>query len=135
MLRDERANRLLRGRTIEIELTKTVRNTLRAFIRLFIRNELRISKQPVLEIINTNLRCFLVANRTKMARDFESALVRFLDDGAQFSARDVHVGFERSGAEVSPVIYELARIVGSSKRVHHGREGTNSFEIRRRDVH
>src|ERR1043166_2148699 len=55
ILRNERANRLLRRGAVQIELPETVLDALGTLVRLLVRNKLRISKQSVLEIVDTDL--------------------------------------------------------------------------------
>src|SRR5712692_2931426 len=85
----------------------------------------------MLEIVDADLCRFTETYRTKMAGDFQSALVRCFDCRAQFIARYVHVGFKRSRALIGPVVNQLARIIRPRERVHHWCERANAFEIRR----
>src|SRR5467141_2381606 len=66
-----------------------------------------IDEKAVFEIVNPNLRRFLVSYRTQVASNFEATLVRFLDCSTQFRAGDMSVRLERRHPAVRPIGYRL----------------------------
>ena len=89
----------------------------------------------MLEIIDADLGRFAITDRTQVPGDFQPAFVRLFYRRAQLFARDIHVGFERRCALVSPVVHHTARIVSSSELMHHWGEGAGAFQVRPGDVH
>src|SRR6185503_4867314 len=70
-----------------------------------------------------------------MARDFQLTFVRFVNNGAQFISRNVHINLERCCSVLRPEVNHAARIVRSSECMHHRCEGAASFEIWRGNMH
>src|SRR5690348_18329420 len=64
-----------------------------------------------------------------MSGDFDAALVRLLNGRGKLFARDVHVGLERSSAQIGPIVDQSSRLVRPSEFVHLRREGAWPFEI------
>src|SRR5580693_4970108 len=66
----------------------------------------------------------------KMAGHFDSVSMRGLYGGGQLVRRDVHVGFERSGAARNPEFDHLACVFRVLQLVHLQSESALAFEIR-----
>ena len=69
-----------------------------------------------------------------MSGELHLVRVSLLDGGAEFIARDVHVGLEGGHALAGPVIDEALCIVGAGQFVHLREFGMGSFEIGRAGV-
>ena len=83
MLGDQSFDCLFHCIAVDVELEQAgIHRGARTFVRLFVGHELGIRQQAVLEIIDADLSRFAITDRTKMAADFQSALVSFFHGGA-----------------------------------------------------
>ena len=89
----------------------------RTLIRLLARDEFRVDKEAVLQVINARLGRFAETHAAQVPGDFQMPLVRFLRRGAQLLSRDVHVRLERSRSAVRPEVHHPPRVVGPAQFV------------------
>ena len=97
--------------------------------------ELRVAEEPVLEVVDTDLRRLGIVDRAQVARHLQAAPVRLFDHCPHFLARDVRVGLERGHAAIRPVRHRLPRVVGARELADlQVRVVAGPFEIGARDV-
>src|SRR6185503_4795665 len=89
----------------------------------------------MLKVIDADLGCFAITNRTEMAGNFELTLVGFFNNRAQLVTCDVHVGLERGRALIGPKVNHAASVVRSCQSMHDWSEGTDAFQVWCGDVH
>src|ERR1700730_6037531 len=90
----------------------------RAYVRFLPRNELGINQEPMLEVVDAELRSLTKTHCAKMPRDFQTAFVSCLDYRSEFSVRDVSVALKRGNALVGPVLYRFACVLWAGEVVH-----------------
>src|SRR5215470_17300795 len=69
-----------------------------------------------------------------MPRHLDIELVRLVNGGLEFAARDVHIRLEGSDAAVCPVVDELLCLLRAAQLVHLEKVAVGSLEIRSGDV-
>ena len=106
----------------------------RTLIRFLARDEFRVDKEAVFQVINAGLCRFAKTHAAQVPGDFQVPLVGFFGCGAQLLSRDVHVRLERSRSAVRPEVHHPPRVVGPVQFVHLCQEAVRSFEIRRRNI-
>lgn len=92
MMIRQSSDQILCFRTIGIHMFKSVvAHTRAALIRLFARIELRVHKKTVLQVIDAQLRRFLIGHRAQVPGDLDPTFMSCLNRGLQFRSGDVHV--------------------------------------------
>src|SRR5438874_13477104 len=104
MMADEGCDQPLRrgaagGRVLKGEVTSAGA----AFIGLLVGIHFGIDEEAVFEIVDADLGRLRISDRTEMAGNLQSTLVRFLDRGLHFLASYILVRLAGSDAAVGPV--------------------------------
>ena len=89
----------------------------------------------MLQVIDADGGGFAEPDRAEMARDFDALLVRLVDRGLQFGARDVHVRLERRNADGCPVIDQANGVFRAAELMHLRADRARAFEIRPGNEH
>src|SRR5258708_11220822 len=89
-----------------------------AFVGRFSWIGLSVDEKAMLEIVNSKLGRLWVGHRAQVTRDFEMPAVRLIDRSLKLRARDVHIGFERSCALISPESNRSPSVLGRCDLVH-----------------
>jgi hypothetical protein len=89
-----------------------------AGVRLLVRDEIGGGQEAMLEVVDSQVRCFRVCHRTQVAGDLQAAVVGLLDRRAQRGTRDVHVRLEGGRPHVGPIPHLTPCVVGVLERVH-----------------
>ena len=93
-----------------------------ALVRLLVGDEFRVCEDgTVLKVVDAERDGFGPGDGTQMSGEFHLVRMGLLDCGAEFVARDVHVGLERGHAFAGPVIDEVLCIFGACELVHLGK--------------
>src|SRR5262244_368567 len=88
-----------------------VASVLAALVRFLFGVERGVFEESVLEIVDSDLRRFLVRDRAEVTRDLQTSLVRLLDSGGELLARDVLIGLERGRAVIRPECDRLTSVL------------------------
>ena len=130
-LSDERPER--RGVLVERGDGPLAGRLSRTLVRLFVRDEVGRRQEPVLEIVDAEVRRFGVRHGTQMSGDLEAALMSLVDRGAELGARDLHVRLERRRAHCRPIRHLPSRVGRVFERMHLER-AARAVQVRRRGV-
>ncbi len=129
-------NGLLHRVAVHIEFRERLRRwSGRTNVGLFVGIEFGIDHQAMLQVVDTQRGRFSKADGAKMAGQLQPARVGRRYGRLQFSARDVHICFERVRAHAGPILHKSARVAGIVQLRHLRRETAVAFQISNRDEH